>query len=413
MPAASARVVVIGSGHAACQLAKSLVHGGYDGTVTLIGAEPGVPYSRPPLSKEYLAGSIPASALDLCDPGFFEDGAVRLHHDRATVVDRDARRVLTVGGECLAYDHLVLATGARSQRIPDVPVTAEGVVELRTRADADGIRARLPDTDHITVLGAGFVGMEFAAHAAVKGQGVTVVDIGRRALARGVTEHSAAILTEALRDAGVTFHFGEGIERLEHGGGALRAVRTTSGRRIPTQMLVVAAGVVPNTELASACGLVVNDGVVVDENLRTSDPRIHAIGDCARFPYRRSGRLLRLESVQNATDQAKCVANQLLGHGAPYDALAWFWTRQGPSSLQIAGVIPDDPSAHSAVHVLTDSRGRRTVFSFEQDRLVAVETFNAAAQHLAARAALGSARPITLRDVQTEGFDLQAAARHR
>ncbi|OQR61609.1 hypothetical protein B6E66_23500 [Streptomyces maremycinicus] len=410
MPTASDRVVVVGSGHAACQLAKSLVHGGYEGTVTLIGAEPGLPYSRPPLSKEYLAGKVPASALQLCDPGFFESGTARLVAGRATFVDRSERQVRTAEGEFIGYDHLVLATGARGRRVAQVPLAAEGVVELRTLADADRLRARLPGVDHVTVLGAGFVGMEFAAYAVETGRRVSVFDIGPRALARGVTEYSAGILTEALRDAGVDFHFATGICRLEHRGGALRAVHTTTGLRVPTAMLVVAAGVVPDTELAEACGLMVDDGVVVDQRLRTSDPRVLAIGDCARFPHRRSGRMLRLESVQNATDQAKCVAAGLLGQGGPYDSPAWFWTRQGAHSLQIAGVISDSSSGLESVHVVTDSRGRQSVFAFEQGRLVAVETFNAAAQHLAARAILRSGRPPTLGDLQAANFDLRSAA---
>lgn len=409
MPNPSDRIVVVGSGHAAYQLASSLAHAGHRGSVTLIGDEPGLPYSRPPLSKEYLAGTVSANALNLCDSGFFDGDYIRLVHARATGIDRVARQVLLGDGREVEYDRLVLATGAHLRRVPSINLDLGGVTGLRTREDADEIRERLAEADHVAVIGAGFIGMEFAAHVIARGRSVTVFDVAARALARSVTEPAAAILVKALREAGVDFRFDQGAAGLEDAAGNVKAVLTTSGERIPAQLVVVAPGVVPNAHLASECGLLVNDGVVTDPWLKTSDPRIYAVGDCARFPHTESGRLLRLESVQNANEQAKCVAHGLMGDTAPYDAVPWFWTQQGPNKLQIAGVRPADGTAQVRVHAGVDARGRHAFFVFVADNLVCVETFNAPAQHLAARALLASEKRPSLQEVQHEDFDLVTA----
>ncbi|MFC5946865.1 NAD(P)/FAD-dependent oxidoreductase [Pseudonocardia lutea] len=404
----TSRVVVVGAGQAACQLATSLVEDGHSGPITLVGDEPYLPYSRPPLSKEYLSGKVDGEALNLRDGGFFAGSPTTLRHDRVVAVDRTERVVTTGQGEHLPYDALVFATGAINRELEALPSSTGGIVTLRTRADADHIRECFTAVRRVVIVGAGFIGLEFAAFAAAAGRQVTVVETGPRALGRAVTPEMAELIVKEQRAAGVEFRFSDTVIEHETADGAVSAVTTADGTRLPADLVVVAVGVLPETDLAAGCGLTIDNGIVVDAGLRTADPRVFAIGDCARFPHQSSGLALRLESVQNAVDQAKSVAATLHGRPGPYAAVAWFWSQQGTLKLQIAGVL-----AHvdDTVVRLDPTRGRHAVFAFAAGRLVAVETLNAAGVHLAARKLLAQGHSPTPQEAREPDFDLTAFAK--
>lgn len=401
------RIVVVGSGQAACQLAVSLRQEGYEGAIALIGDEPGLPYLRPPLSKAYMKDGN-ADRLVLKPAAFYaENGIAVIDRTRVAAIDRDARAVIDEGGSRHAYDHLVLATGARNFRPPIQGVDHGQVMELRTLADARGIRARLGETHRVIVIGGGFIGLEFASVARAAGIDVTVIEAIDRLMGRVVSPEISARFLAAHREAGAEIRFGAlavGIEPDRHGRCAGVALGT--GEHLAGDMVLIATGVVPNAELAVEAGLAVENGIVVDETLATCDPAISAIGDCASLPAP-SGRRLRLESVQAATDHARHLARRLAkGCAAAYSAVPWFWSDQGPLKLQIAGLTA---GADRRVTLPPDGPAE-IVASFRAERLVAVETVNAAGAHMAARRLLAHDQGIAFAQVAEAGFDLKSLA---
>jgi 3-phenylpropionate/trans-cinnamate dioxygenase ferredoxin reductase component len=401
-----APVVVVGAGQAGVQVADSLRSGGHDGPVVLIGDEPDPPYQRPPLSKDFLTGSAP---LPLRGERFFSDRGI---DHRAgvvvTAIDRARRTVALDSGDDVAYSHLVLATGAAPRALRVDGSDLSGVLPLRTLGDARAVRAALSSARRVAVVGAGFIGLEFAAAARKRAVDVTVFEAGDRVLGRAVSSETGRHLHQAHRDMGSELRVGEAPVGFEGAGGVLRAVVGPDGRSRPADVALVGIGVLPRTALAHEAGLVVDDGIVVDEYLRTSDPVIFAIGDCARFPAGPGGPLHRLESVQNATDQARHVALTILGAGSgPYVELPWFWSIQGEVRLQIAGVATLDDDA---VVGGDPADGRFSVFRFRADRLVAVESVNRPADHAAARRVLAGADRPTLTQVADPVFRLKEYA---
>lgn len=403
-----AGVVIVGSGQGGFQAAASLREEGYGGPITLIGEEPGLPYQRPPLSKGFLLGKTIPTQLELRPAGFYrEHGIELLDGERAVAIDRGARQLRLASGASRPYDHLVLATGARA-RLPRVPgADLAGVLPLRTAAHAGELLQRLGSAARVVVVGAGFIGLEVAVVARELGLEVDVLESAPRAMLRCVSAAVADCLTGALAQRGVRFHFSSGAEAFEGEGGHVRAVLTQSGQRLPADLVVVGVGVDPEDRLASDAGLAVQGGIVVDDHLRTSDAAISAIGDCARFPATYSEQPVRLESVQNAVDQARCVAARLAGKPAPYGKVPWFWSDQGANRLQIAGVAD---GADTAV-VRGDIGGRKfSVLRFRGARLTAVESVNSVADHMAARKLLASAVAITPEQAADTAIKLAALA---
>ena len=399
----SDRVVIVGAGQGGLQVAASLRQDGFAGSITLIGDEPGLPYQRPPLSKAYMKDGDEAR-LALKPASFFETAAV--DYRPATIVagiDRQAGTAVLDGGEALPFDHLVLATGARNLR-PAMPgLDLPGVHELRGLADAARLRAAMTGARRAAVIGGGFIGLEFAAVAAAAGVPVTVIEAAGRLMARAVTPPLSQRFLEFHRGAGVDLRLsslGQGVT----GTTAAEGVALADGSTVPADLVLLAVGVRPNVELAAEAGLAVANGIVVDGHLRTSDPRIFAIGDCASFPL--AGLATRLESVQAAVDHARHVARTIAGaEQPPYDALPWFWSDQGPLKLQIAGLS----TGWDDTHALTDATGAvDTVLAFRGDRLVAVETVNQAGRHMAARKLLAGG-PVMRDRLQALDWDLRAA----
>jgi 3-phenylpropionate/trans-cinnamate dioxygenase ferredoxin reductase subunit len=399
-------VVVAGAGHAAIQLAASLRQGGHDGEITLIEAAAGLPYQRPPLSKAYLAGQMEEAALPLRPASFYAAQRVRLvEGDPVVAIERADRAVRLASGARHQYGHLVLATGGGSRRLPVPGADLPGVTGLRSFAEARAIKAQLDGLRRVVVIGTGYIGLEFAAVAALRGIQVTVIGRSPKLLMRRVSDVLADHLAAAHRGWGTRLILESGTAAI-HGTARAEAVETRDGEVIPADLVLIAIGVEPLVELAAAAGLEVRDGIVVDDHLRTADAAISAIGDCAAFPMPGRSGLVRLESVQNASDQARAVAERLLGKPAPYDRVPWFWSDQGPLKLQIAGlagghdraVLRGDPAA-----------GAFSVFCFDADRLVAVESLNRAPDHMLARRLLAGAPRLTPAQAGDAGFDLRAA----
>jgi 3-phenylpropionate/trans-cinnamate dioxygenase ferredoxin reductase subunit len=405
-------LVVVGAGHGGFQLAASLRQNGYDGTVTLIGDEPQLPYQRPPLSKDYLSGKIGLDLLLMRPEAFFADQRVDLMMGVAVAaIDRTARTVALSDGKRLAYDHLVLATGARN-RVPPLPgIELDGVCYLRDLAETETLKQRLPHTSHVVIVGAGFIGLEFAAIARSKGIPVHIVELTERVMGRVVCPDTSAYFAKAHQETGIEFSFGVRVERLGGDGGKVDHVVLDDGRTLPADLVLISIGVIPNEGLAAAAGLTVENGVSVDEMLLTADPNISAIGDCASFPSRHSLRNpVRLEAVQNATDHARCVASRLVGKPYAYAALPWFWSEQGDLRLQIAGLT----TGYQQVVLRGDyEKGEYSAFCYAGDKLLGIESINKPADHAFARRLLAAGRHVTPAQAADPGFDLRAAAMAR
>ncbi len=403
------RVVIVGASHAGFQVAASLRQHGFDGTITLLGDEPVLPYQRPPLSKDYLDGKIGLDLLLMRPEAFYRDHRIDFRPGiRVAAIDRAARRVQLATGGHLAYDHLVLATGARN-RVPPLPgIELDGICYLRTLAETEALQLRLTVARNIVVIGAGFIGLEFAAVARAHGKHVRIVELVDRVMARVVSVPTSQFFAAAHRAAGVEFTFGAAAQRIAGHAGRVDHVELADGERLAADLVLVSVGVVPNSELASAAGLDVANGIVVDAELRTADPAISAIGDCASFPcVHAEGRPMRLEAVQNATDHARCVADRLVGKPHPYNALPWFWSEQGPRRLQIAGLT----AGHDQYVLRGDMEsGQFSVFCYKDGRLLGVESINRPADHAIARRILSAGREVTPDEAADAGFDLRTAA---
>ncbi|WP_162230634.1 NAD(P)/FAD-dependent oxidoreductase [Nitratireductor soli] len=384
-------IIIIGAGHGGVQAATSLREEGYQGALTLVSADPELPYHKPPLSKTFLKAQD--AAPQILKAQMFYDAqniALRLGSTVASI-DPTARTLTLEDGATLAWSKLLLATGARPRRLAVPGSELDGVFYLRECADARLLRERTAAAGDVVVIGGGFIGLEVAATMAMSGKRVTVVEAADRLLGRAVS----APVSSHMR----AYHEGLGIRVLTRTGvrqisgqdgdqdGGVRAVVTDAGEAIPADAVLVGIGAEPDTRLAEAAGILCDNGIRVDAACRTSAPGIFAIGDCVSFPHQASGRVLRLESVQNATDQARCAAKAMLGRPADFDAVAWFWSDQGERKLQMAGLAFDIDR-----QVLSGDldAGAFAVFLFSGERLVALETVNRPGEHMLGRRMLAA-----------------------
>lgn len=400
-------VVVVGAGHAAVQLAASLRQGGYAEPIALVSDEAGLPYQRPPLSKVYLAGKMTEAALALRPENFYAAQKIDLHlGDPATAIDRPARRLTLRSGRQVGYDHLVLSTGAANRVLPIPGAGLPGVFMLRTKSEAEALRAAMETARSVVVIGAGFIGMEFSAVACERGLKISVVELAPRPLMRGITETMSSHIAAAHRGWGARFLTNTGVARIA-GTTRVEGVETSTGEVVPADLVLIAAGVLPNAAIAAAAGLPVQNGILVDATLATADPAISAMGDCARFPSPYAEAPVLLESVQNAADQARTIADRLLGRPAPYNKVPWFWSDQGNLKLQTAGLA----TGHDRIVLRGDPAGGSfSVFCYRGDRLLAIESLNRPGDHMTARRLLAGPAAISPDQAADEGFDLRAAA---
>ncbi|MCE6952593.1 FAD-dependent oxidoreductase [Cereibacter sphaeroides] len=329
-------IVVIGAGQAGAALAARLRALRFEGRITLLGEEPSPPYQRPPLSKGYLLGEMDAERLWLRSRAFWAEAGVelRLGHP-VTAIDRAARTV-SVGGETLGYDQLALTTGSIARRLPKAAGgDLAGVYTVRTLADVDAMRAEFAPGRRLVVIGGGYVGLEAAAVARKLGLEVTVVEMAPRILQRVAAPETSDWFRALHAAKGVRILEGSGLDRLL-GERRVTGARLVDGTELAADFVIAGVGILPATALAEAAGLAIDNGIAVDAQGRTSDPAIWAAGDCTSFPWR--GGRLRLESVQNAIDQAELVAANMLGAGLDYRPVPWFWSDQYDTKLQIAGL---------------------------------------------------------------------------
>lgn len=398
-------VVVVGAGQGGCQVAASLRQRGYDGAITLVNGESCLPYQRPPLSKGYLLGKVDQTRLLLRQEHWYGKQQVDLVADQVTGIDRSERRLQLASGSPITYDHLILATGSRNRALSIPGAELDGVIGMRTRSDADSLAGRVTDGARVVVIGAGFIGLEFAAVAAALGASVQVLELGDRPMARAVSAATSAFFQKAHEGWGVRLDVGQGVVSISGADGAATGVTVTDGRVVPADLVVYGIGVLPETALAERAGLAVDNGIRVDHQLLTEDPDISAIGDAVCFPSAHAGgRMIRLESVQNAADQARHVAARLTGGTAAYDALPWFWSDQGDLKLQIAGLA--DPDDDAIQLELTDPR-QQIVLRYRGEQLVAVETVNRPGDHMLARRILAEGHTPTRAEVTDTDFGLK------
>jgi 3-phenylpropionate/trans-cinnamate dioxygenase ferredoxin reductase subunit len=403
---AQGAVAIVGAGHAGFQVAASLRQLGFGEPVHLINDEGHLPYQRPPLSKAYLKGSGGPDTLMFRPQKFYTDQNIELISDRAVAIDRAARKLKLASGAAFDYGHLVLATGARN-RLLDIPnANLPDVRYLRILDDSEDLRRRIASSKHVVVIGAGFIGLEFAATARIKGLEVDVLELASRVMARAVTAEISEYFQARHAAAGVRIHLGVQATAIEASGDKVTGVSLSDGRHIPADLVVVGVGVLPNVELAAEAGLPVASGIIVNERLLTIDPNISAIGDCALFASPRFGGSLRLESVQNATDHARCVAARLTGDDKVYDGHPWFWSDQADDKLQIAGLT----TGYDRVVVRGDpSQKAFSAFCYKADTLVGIESVNRAGDHMFGRRLLPMDRSIEPEQAADQGFDLKRA----
>ena len=381
-------VVVVGAGQAAAQFVEALRRRGYGGAIAVFGEELWLPYQRPPLSKKYLAGGLPVDRLQLRQPAFFAEQKVDLHLGQTvTRLERSARQVRLADGSAHPYDALVLATGSRPRSLPLPGVDLGGVHVLRSIADADALRAdalRALDrpAGRAVILGGGYVGLEVAATLRQLGLEVTVLEVAERVMNRVVAEPVSRWYEAEHAHRGVDIRLGARPLALEGDAeGRVRAVVTAAGT-LEADVVVLGVGVLPNDGLAKDAGLPCDNGIQVDERCRTADPAIHAIGDCTNHPSVHYGGRVRLESVDNAVEQANTAAADLLGIEARHERVPWFWSDQYEHKMVIVGLS----QGHDQVVLRGDpASGAFSCCYLRGGELLAIDTINVAKDHLAAR----------------------------
>lgn len=380
-------VVIVGAGHAGSQVAASLRQEGYGGPITLIGAEAEAPYHRPPLSKAFLK-TQDATPQPLRGDDFFAANDVTFL-DGAVVqrIDVAAKSVTLDDASHRAYDMLVIATGARP-RWPAIPgADFDGVLAMRTIADARAIRDRLADVRSVVVIGGGFVGLETAATLLTLGRNVTVLEIGPRLLGRAVSPAISDHVLARLSAQGADIRFGTAPAAITGDASGVSGVALANGDTLPADLVLVGIGVEPECDLAAAAGIACDDGILIDHAMRTSVPGIFAVGDCTRFHHWHADRPVRLESVQNATDQAKLAARTIVGHDEPYRAVPWFWSDISDMKLQMVG-LSFDADAH--VTVGEPAGNAFSVYHFRAGALIAIDSVNRPADHMTGRRMLAT-----------------------
>ena len=331
-------VVIVGAGQAGCEAAFALRQQQFAGRIVLVGEEPLLPYRRPPLSKAFLAGEVAAESLLIRGAAQYETQKIETRlGTRVVGIDRAGKTITLADGETLPYTQLVLATGGRLRRLPLPGADKPNVHGIRTVADVEKLKADFAPGRRLVVIGGGYIGLEAAAVAIKCRLQVTVVEALPRVLARVAVPELSAFYQAMHAKRGVRIVTGVGISALE-GGDTVETLVLANGERLPADVVIVGIGIVPNTELAEAAGLAVDNGIVVDAHACTSDAAIYAVGDCAQHDNGFLARRLRLESVPHAMEHARTAAAAIAGKPAPYSAMPWFWSDQYELKLQMAGL---------------------------------------------------------------------------
>lgn len=392
------KVVVIGAGQAGAACVARLRNQGFDGDITLLGAEPVPPYQRPPLSKAYLLGDMTRDRLYLRPASFYPDNRIDLRiNANVQAIDPVARQVIVADGS-LHYDHLVLTTGSHPRRLPAaIGGNLDGVFAVRTLADVDAMAPRFTSGARLLIVGGGYIGLEAAAVAAKLGLKVTLIEMADRILQRVAAPETSDYFRALHTAHGVTIREGVGLTRLL-GDGAVSGAELSNGDVIKADFVIAGVGITPATNLADAAGLTIDNGIRTDVFGQTSDPAIWAAGDCASFPQ--GGAQMRLESVGNAIDQAECVADNIIGANREYVAKPWFWSDQYDVKLQIAGLS----TGYDRIIARRGDDGAMSFWYFHGDRLLAIDAMNDPRAYMVAKRLIEggrSADPAAISDPAT------------
>lgn len=400
-------VVIAGAGHGAGQVVASLKHHEFDGRIVLIGEEPYLPYQRPPLSKKFLAGELEAERLHFKPESFYDDPQIEvLLETTVKGIDRAARRVTTSDGRDIAYDKLVLAVGSRVRKVNVDGADLPGVHYMRSISDVDAIRNDMAGRKSVAIVGAGYIGLEVAAVCCQLGLQVTVIEMADRVMSRAVSPNVSDYYQLRHTEHGVKLLLSTELAAFE-GKRRVKAVRTADEQRIAVDFVVVGVGIIPNTDIASAAGLEVDNGIVVDDTCRTADPDIYAIGDCTSHPNRIYDRRLRLESVHNALEQAKTAASNICGVESHYCQVPWFWSDQFDIKLQIAGLSQgfDDVVVRG-----NPADGSFACCYLRDGVLIAVDAINSPREFVQAKALIADRARVALEDLANPELALRDLA---
>ena len=399
------KTVIIGGSHAALSLGAQLRHLSPEAEITIVSADREVPYQRPPLSKGYMSGKVTFDQIVLRPEDWYQPNRIELLRDaRAEAVDRHARVVTLADGRKVSYDKLVFATGALPRRLPaEIGGHLPNVYVMRDHGDALKLMERMREGAKLVVIGGGYIGLEAASEAAKKGAAVTVIEAADRILKRVACPETATDI-KALHEAhGVTVLEGAQIHEIHEKNGVAVGVILADETAIPADFIITGIGVTPDITLAGTAGLTCDNGIVVNERLETSDPDVYAIGDCASFPY--YGRMIRLESVQNANDMGITAAHNILGEGKTYNPVPWFWSDQFELKLQIAGLN----TGYDQVVTRKGMReGAKSHFYFRDGTFLAADCLNDGAAYMTARKVLEGGKMLTPMQVADPNFNMKS-----
>ena len=407
----ASRIVVIGGGQAGAQALQSLRQSGYAGALTLVGDEPALPYQRPPLSKAYMKGEMTEERLYFRPAPWYQDQNIEvILSTPAKSIDRANRTVELAHGGHLDYDALIIATGSRPRVLPIKGATLHGVHDLRDLSDVERIRPNMVAGRKMVIVGAGYIGLEAAAVARQMGLDVTVLEMAPRVLARVTSPVMSEFFETEHRAQGVQILTEARLDHLDGNDDKVTAAILADGTRIDADIVLVGIGILPNEELAREAGIACNNGILVDRDARTSDPRVFAAGDCASRPLVHYGRSGRLESVHNAIEQGKLAAAAILGKPRPAEDCPWFWSDQYDLKLQIAGLSQD----YDEIVVRGDPKDRKfAAFYLRNGTLIAVDAINSPPEFLASKKLIMSGAklaPDMLGDTSISMKDIAAAA---
>lgn len=402
-------LVIVGASYAGVQTAISAREKGYADRIRIVADEPQLPYQRPPLSKAYLAGTANLNNLILRGEDYFASNRIELLlGHRATAIDSTSRQLVLDDANRLDFEHLVIATGSRARRITVPGHDRDGVLYLRTLDDADVLKARLAEANSVVIIGGGFIGLEVAATAAKWQKQVNLVEAGARLLERAVSPTISQYLLELHRGHGVAIHMQQTVTAITSGETAAHKVQCAGGLEVEGDLIVVGIGGIANDEIASAAGIVCSNGIDVDEFGRTNLSGVYAAGDCSNHFNKLAGSRVRLEAVQNATDQGKAIGHLIAGTPEPYDTVPRFWSDQYEAKLQIVGLSrpSDQPILRGNV-----ADHRFSVFYYRDTQLMAVDSINRPGDQMIARRFIDSGKWPTPEQAADEAFDLKAFER--
>ncbi len=398
-------ILIIGAGQAAASCAARLRQNDQTSAITIIGEEAQLPYQRPPLSKKYATGDMSFDQLLLRPEDWYDQNNIEfIAGQSVTSIDTDGKMVSLGDGSFKSWDKLVLTTGSRARSLPaTIGGNAKATYLLRSVVDADALSNELVEGKNVVIIGGGYIGLEAAAVCASRGLKVTLVEAAERILQRVACPEASNWFRQLHTSHGVTLHEGVGLEKIETHEGVASAAILADGTRIEADFILVGIGIIPNAELASEAGLDVEGGILANENCQTSHPDIYAAGDCAAFTFK--GEITRLESVQNAIDQAECVADNISGQSREYLPYPWFWSDQYDVKLQIAGL---NRGYDEIVTRVGDREGSMAHFYFKGKTFLAVDAMNDPRTYMVGKKMLEAGKNITPEQAADKSIELKS-----